>query len=181
VECKRLGLIVVKDYDIDEYIKDINYTSVLHDIGKMAIPSTILEKDGLLTEDERVLVRKHPIIGANYIKRIIDIFEDDPIYSSYINFLRIPYEICRHHHEHWDGSGYPDGLTGEAIPIPARIISVVDTYEAIRGKRAYIHTQKSHEETVKIIASEAGRQFDPKMVEAFLNVNYRFADMHSGQ
>ncbi len=177
-ECKRLGLFKVVYYDIDEYIKDINYTSVLHDIGKMAIPSAILEKDGELTTEEQQLVRKHPEIGANYIKRIIDIFEDDPVYSSYVNFLRIPYEICRHHHERWDGTGYPDGLVGEAIPMPARIISVVDTYEAIRGRRSYIHTKPSHQEAVDIIAAEAGMQFDPKVVEAFLNVNYRFESMH---
>jgi HD-GYP domain-containing protein (c-di-GMP phosphodiesterase class II) len=177
-ECKRLGLVKVKDYDVEEYVKDINYTSVLHDIGKMAIPSEILGKNGLLTDEEMKVMRRHPIIGANYIKRIIDLFEDDPVYSSYVSFLRIPYEICRHHHERWDGKGYPDGLSGNRIPLPARIVSVVDTYEAIRGKRSYVHVQKTHLEATDIVSAESGKQFDPDVVKAFMNVSGAFADMH---
>lgn len=177
-ECKRRGLIKVEGYSPEEYVKDINYTSVLHDIGKMAIPSGILEKDGALTKEELSLVRKHPEIGANYIKRIMDIFEDDPLFRSYVSFLRIPYEICRYHHEQWDGSGYPEGLSGDAIPLPARIVAVADTYEAIRGKRSYNHIPRTHQEALDIIAEQAGKQFDPKIVEAFLAVNHRFAGLH---
>lgn len=177
-ECKRLGLVRAEDYDIEEYVKDINYTSVLHDIGKMAIPASILSKDGLLTDEEKTIMKRHPIIGGDYIKRIIDIFEHDPVYCSYVSFLRIPFDICRHHHERWDGSGYPDSLRGDGIPISARIVSVVDTYEAIRGKRSYVHVQKSHQEAVEIIRAESGKQFDPEVVQAFMNVHESFATLH---
>jgi HD-GYP domain-containing protein (c-di-GMP phosphodiesterase class II) len=176
-ECKRMGLIRPKGYDPEEYMKDINYTSILHDIGKMGIPASLIEKETGLTDEEFALMRRHPEIGANYVRRIIGIFEDDPVYSSYVDFLRIPYAICRHHHERWDGSGYPDGLSGEDIPIAARIVAVADAYEAIRGKRAYTRVQKGHKEALDAIAAEAGKQFDPRVVEAFLNVDYRFADL----
>jgi len=176
-ECRRMGLISCEGYDPEEYVKDINYTSILHDIGKMAIPPGILEKDGSLTDEEMELVKRHPLIGAGYIRRIIDIFEDDPVYSSYVDFLRIPYAICRNHHERWDGTGYPDGLKGQAIPMPARIVCVADAYEAMRGRRSYNRTRRSHQEALDSIAAGAGSQFDPKVVEAFLNVDYRFADM----
>jgi HD-GYP domain-containing protein (c-di-GMP phosphodiesterase class II) len=174
MECNRLGLIKVTGYDVDEYVKDINYTSVLHDIGKMAIPSEILEKDEMLDISELETVKQHPVIGASYIKRIMVMFEADPLYSSYCSFLQIPWEICRYHHERWDGQGYPEALKGDAIPIAARIISVVDTYEALRGVRAYNHKRKTHEEALAIISNQAGMQFDPKIVQAFININYKF-------
>jgi HD-GYP domain-containing protein (c-di-GMP phosphodiesterase class II) len=179
-ECRRLGLIQTENYDLDEYVKDLSYTSVLHDIGKMAIPSEILEKDESLSPDEQSFVQKHPAIGASYLKRIIDMFQADSQFSSYCGFLMIPYEICLHHHERWDGSGYPDGLRGESIPIAARIIAVADTYEALRGNRIYNHNPKSHGECREIIQREAGRQFDPRVVEAFLNIDYLFATVYDG-
>ncbi len=179
LECKRLELIHPHNYDLDEYVKDINYTSVLHDIGKMAIPSEVLEKDEALTDEELNQVKQHPAIGATYIKRIIAMFETDPLYSSYCSFLQIPWEICRYHHERWDGGGYPEGLSGENIPIAARIISVVDTYEALRGIRAYNHQPKTHEEAFAIITAEAGQQFDPHIVEAFVNIHYKFDHVFS--
>lgn len=174
LECNRLGLIEPKNYDVDEYVKDINFTSVLHDIGKMAIPSDILEKDGVLTAEELASIKEHPVIGASYIKRIMDMFTADPLYSSYCGFLQIPWEICRYHHERWDGGGYPEGLSGTAIPIAARIVSVVDTYEALRGARKYNHTPKTHEEALLIVTGQAGLQFDPRIVEAFVNIHYKF-------
>jgi HD-GYP domain-containing protein (c-di-GMP phosphodiesterase class II) len=173
-ECKRLGLIKVKNYDIEEFVNDINFTSVLHDIGKMAIPNEILDKDGILTPEERTIIQKHPLIGASYIQKIIDMFQHDKTFSSYINFLKIPYDICKHHHEKWDGTGYPSGLKGNEIPISARIVSIVDTYEALRGYRIYNHKRKSHEQAIEIIKKESGKQFDPEIVEAFLNINQKF-------
>lgn len=174
LECKSLGLIHPLKYDQDEYVKDINYTAVLHDIGKMAIPRDILEKDETLSDEELGMIRQHPSIGATYIKRIMMMFEADPLYISYCSFLQIPWEICKYHHERWDGKGYPEGLTGEKIPVAARIISIVDTYEALRGVRAYNHQRKTHNEAVDIIKEQSGSQFDPSVVEAFLNINYKF-------
>jgi len=178
LECRRMSLIHPVDYDADDYVKDINYTAVLHDIGKMSVPREILEKDDSLTNEEFALIKKHPEAGASYIKKIMDGFASDPQYAAYCNFLQIPWEICRHHHEHWNGSGYPDRLSGEAIPIAARIVAVVDTYEALRGVRTYNHQRKTHTEAVDIIKKEADIQFDPRIVEAFLNISYKFAKVH---
>ncbi len=177
-ECKRLGLIQVQDYDLEEYVKDISYTSVLHDIGKMAIPSEILEKDDRLNRQELEVVIRHPAIGASYIKKIMDMFSADPQYASYCGFLQIPWEICRYHHERWDGKGYPDGLAGSAIPVAARIVSVVDTYEALRGERVYNHEPKDHQGALDIIQAAAGEQFDPQIVEALLSIGYKFEQVY---
>lgn len=168
-ECLRLGIVKVDNYDLEEYVKDINYTSVLHDIGKMGIPSELLSKENKLTPEEIEIVRKHSKIGAEYIHKIIKVFLNHPAYSLYVDFLRVPYEICLYHHERWDGKGYPEGLKGELIPISARIVSVADTYDAIRANRSYQGSQ-SHEKAVNIIKSEAGKQFDPNIVKAFENI-----------
>ena len=174
LECERVGLIKVEDYDTDEFIKDVTYTSVLHDIGKMGIPNEILSKEEALTEEEKDIMRTHTQIGANYIRKIIDNFKEDNSFSLYINFLKIPYNICLYHHERWDGKGYPSGLKENFIPIEARIVSVADTYDAIRAHRVYSHSKKSHQDVVDIITKESGKQFDPQIVEAFLNVSDKF-------
>lgn len=169
-ECLKLGLIDINDYDAAEYVKDINYTSVLHDIGKMGVPNYLLSKESKLTPDEKKIITTHTTIGANYIKKIIDYLATDPNYSSYTYFLMIPYEICLYHHERWDGKGYPERLSGKNIPVSARIVSVADTYDAIRGNRAYT-TPRTHEEAMSIIKKESGKQFDPDIVKALENVS----------
>ncbi len=168
-ECKRLNYIEIENYDLEEYIKDINYTSVLHDIGKMAIPKDILSKNTKLTDDELRVIKNHTIIGSEYIRKIMNSFSTMHGFISYIDFLQIPYQICLYHHEKWNGTGYPSKLAGNDIPIPARIVSVADTYDAIRATRSY-DKNRPHSEAVDIIRSESGKQFDPKVVEAFLNV-----------
>jgi HD-GYP domain-containing protein (c-di-GMP phosphodiesterase class II) len=176
-ECTRKGLIRIEDYDPEEYAKDINYTSALHDIGKMGIPSYILEKDGALTNMEREIIKTHTVIGAEYIQKIIDLFKDDPSYSGYLNFLLIPHDICLYHHERWDGNGYPNKLKSENIPLPARIISIVDSYDAMRGIRIYNHKRKSHQEACKEIEKEMGKQFDPNLAEVFLNISHNIESL----
>lgn len=170
-ECKRIGLIKPDNYDPEEYIKDINYTSVLHDIGKVGLPQELLTKESALTEEEKSIIKQHTKIGAEYIHKIIKVLFEDPQYSLYVDFLRVPYEICLYHHERWDGKGYPEGLSGEDIPISARIVSVADTYDAIRANRSY-DASRSHRDAVEIIRKESGKQFDPKIVEAFLNISH---------
>ncbi len=115
----------------------------LHDLGKIAIPDEVLKKQGLLTGDEWLLMHQHPLIGENICK---------PLRS-----LRMVLPIIRHHHEHWNGSGYPDHLAGEAIPLLARILQVVDVYDALRTERPYkpAHTHKEALETMRAEA-EAG-------------------------
>ncbi len=168
-ECKRLNIIKIDNYDLEEYIKDINYTSVLHDIGKMAISKDILTKKEKLNDEEKKIIMNHTVIGSEYIRKIMNFFSKMHGFMSYIDFLNIPYQICLYHHEKWDGTGYPKKLAGDKIPIAARIVSVADTYDAIRASRSY-DKHRPHEEAVKIISKEAGKQFDPQVVEAFLNI-----------
>jgi len=175
-ECARLELVDPGNYGMAEYMKDINYTSVLHDIGKMGTPKEILEKKGKLTAEEFEEIKKHPAHGAAYIKKMIDMFQDDPGFRGYEGFLRIPYDICLRHHERWDGTGYPGKLAGKAIPFSARVVSLVDCYDAMRAKRSY-NKPKTHAECVRVITEESGKQFDPSIVKAFLNIESKFDEL----
>lgn len=175
-ECRRRGLLRAGDRDIDEYVKDIQYTAVLHDIGKLGVPRSILAKPAKLTPHEFEIIKLHTTRGAGYIKRIIRHLSASPGYASYLGFLDIPYNICMHHHERWDGQGYPAGLAGDAIPLPARIVAVADTYDAIRMHRVY-KAARSHQEALDIIHSEEGAQFDPAVVTAFLAIEPLLMDI----
>lgn len=168
-ECMKMDIIKVNDYDLRQYVKDLIFTSVFHDIGKMGIPNDILEKENSLTNGEKEIIMNHTIIGASYIQKIIDFLKEKPRFSSYLKFLQIPYEICLYHHERWDGNGYPEKLKDDQIPLSARIVGVADAYDAFRGKRRY-HDQKTHEQAVNMIKEEAGKQFDPDVVQAFLKI-----------
>jgi HD-GYP domain-containing protein (c-di-GMP phosphodiesterase class II) len=169
MECKRLGMLNPRNYGLTDYINDISYTSVLHDIGKAAIPKELIQKQTTLTKEEFAVIQQHPRHGASYIKKIIDMFKTDPAFTGYTVFLTIPYQICLHHHERWDGRGYPSKLAGQNIPFPARVVAIVDAYDAMRAQRSY-NRRKSHQECLAVLREESGRQFDPKLVEAFLNI-----------
>ncbi|HEX9077812.1 MAG TPA: GAF domain-containing protein, partial [Anaerolineae bacterium] len=136
-------------------LEDLRYGSLLHDIGKIGVPDAILQKQGLLTTAEWEEMRRHPEVGEQIIKPIPR--------------LMGAAGVVRHHHEHYDGSGYPDGLAGEAIPLGARILAVADAYGAIVDKRVYKQAQ-SHEGALAEIARHAGTQFDPLVVEAFFKI-----------
>jgi diguanylate cyclase (GGDEF)-like protein/putative nucleotidyltransferase with HDIG domain len=127
--------------------------ALLHDIGKIGVPAYILNKPGKLTEHEFEQMKMHTIIGADML--------------SNVDFRYPVVPIVRHHHERWDGRGYPDGLTGEAIPITARILTLVDNYDALRSDRPY-KTGMTREEALAYIKQNAGTFFDPKLVEIFL-------------
>lgn len=126
----------------------------LHDIGKMHIPDGILGKTGPLTEEERGLVQQHAAVGARLVAKV-----GEPAIT----------EAVRHHHEAWDGSGYPLGLAGESIPLFARIIAVADAYDAMVSARPY-RASLGHGVAIRTLQEEAGRQFDPRIVESFLEV-----------
>ena len=136
-----------------EDVEMLRMSAALHDVGKVKIPNVILHKPGRLTDDERDLVQQHPVIGAS----IVAIIGDEQIV-----------EAVRHHHERWDGDGYPDGIAGTAIPLFSRVITVADTYDAIRSNRSY-RRGASRDEAVLVLTKEAGHQLDADVVEAFLS------------
>ena len=137
----------------EKELRALHAGALLHDIGKLAVPEYILNKPGKLTEAEFAKMKIHPTVGGDILKRV--------------NFPYPVEDIVRYHHEKWDGSGYPKGLKGEAIPLIARIISVVDFYDATRCDRPYRKGMK-REESLALLRSMVGSAFDPKVVETFI-------------
>jgi putative two-component system response regulator len=153
--------------DLDQQmIHNIFMTSPLHDIGKVGIPDRILLKPGRLTEPEFDLMKTHTTIGAD---TLMGAYEKAP----HANYLKVAAEIARHHHEKYDGSGYPDGLTGEAISLPSRIFALADVYDALRTPRPY-KGPFSHDKAKAIIVEGRGSHFDPMVVDAFLSCQEAF-------
>ena len=142
------------------YIEDLVKAAPLHDIGKVGIEDSILRKPGKLTEAEFEKIKKHCELGA-------EILETALAETPFMTFLDVAIQLVRHHHERWDGKGYPHGLAGEAIPIAARIMALSDVYDALRSKRHY-KDSIPHKESVDIIIQGSGSQFDPKIVDAFI-------------
>ena len=140
-------------------LRALHAGALLHDIGKLAVPEYILNKPGKLTEAEFAKMKIHPTVGGDILKRV--------------NFPYPVEDIVRYHHEKWDGSGYPKGLKGEGIPLVARIISVVDFYDATRCDRPYRKGMK-REESLALLRSMVGSAFDPKVVEMFIQHVERF-------
>ena len=139
----------------------------LHDIGKIGVPDNILLKPGPLDEDEMTLMKTHTVTGSEIIRQLM---VDGSDY-----YLQYCYEICRYHHEWWDGSGYPDNLSGTEIPLIARIVAVVDVYDALVSERCY-KKRISHEKAVAIIGEGAGTQFDPVIVDVLLKEEAELAN-----
>ncbi len=140
---------------VDPQLTDIRRGAMLHDVGKIGIPDDILRKPGPLDEDEWKIMRMHPDLGHRMLKDIA--------------FLEKPAEIVLAHQEKWDGSGYPNGLAGEAIPIGARIFAAADTFDAMTSDRPYRKALPYEKARAELIAF-SGTQFDPGVVEAFLRV-----------
>jgi putative two-component system response regulator len=134
-------------------LKGVVFGALLHDIGKIGVSDAILTKAGPLTAHEWHEMRQHPVIGERICEPLASAAEFAP--------------IVRHHHERWDGTGYPDGLRGESIPIGARIVGLVDAYDAIIHDRPY-RPARSIEEALDELTREAGAQFDPELVRLFL-------------
>lgn len=136
-------------------LQQLSATAMMHDIGKILVPESVLSRPRKPTRFERILLDLHPTLGA--------------LLASYFNLpaeLRIRTE---HHHERWDGRGYPHRLGGTDIPLMARIVQVADTYDAMIAKRPY-NQPRTHAEAVAELRAESGKQFDPRVVEAFLDV-----------
>jgi len=139
----------------------VRYAAILHDIGKIGVSDYILSKPGDLTKEEKKKMQKHSQIGADIVTQI-DSFKEAS-------------KLVYHHHERYNGQGYPEGLRGEDIPLGARIIAVVDAYDAMTSRRPY-RKAYSREEAVAELKKNIGTQFDGKVVEAFLRVIERDAN-----
>jgi HD-GYP domain-containing protein (c-di-GMP phosphodiesterase class II) len=139
----------------DRFLEHLHIASLLHDIGKIGIPEHILNKKGDLTIGERNRIKEHPIIGATILEPLKE--------------LDIPKLGVRHHHERFDGSGYPDGLKGDSIPLVASIISVADTFDAMITDRSY-RLRLSKEEAINEIRRVSGRQLDPHITSIFIEL-----------
>lgn len=149
--------------DLDEQtISLISKSAPLHDIGKVGIPDHVLLKAGKLTPEEWDIMKTHAAIGADAIRRA----EADTCAS--VRFLDYAKQVARHHHERWDGGGYPDGLAGEAIPLAARLMAVADVFDALISKRVYKQAF-NFDEARQIMASQGGKHFDPDLLAAFLD------------
>ena len=156
---ERVGKLVVAMAEeikmSEEKIQSLKYAAVLHDVGKIGVSEIILNKEEKLLDSEWEAIRSHPVIGQTIIKGIKFMFDIG--------------EVVRHHHERFDGNGYPDGIKGAEIPLESRIISVADTYDAITTDRSY-RKGITHDEAIEELKRVAGSQLDPEIVEIFCKV-----------
>jgi len=157
---RRFALALAEEAGIDDerMLEAIEAAALLHDIGKLGIPDRLLNKPGPLTPDEFDQVKQHVVIGADILRAV-------PVPSP----LAL---IVRHHHENWDGTGYPDGLEGEAIPVGARVLSIVDCYDALTSDRPY-RLALSHGSAIAMIHERRGTMYEPAIVDAFLRIVQR--------
>lgn len=155
--CRRLaeyaGLVAERLHFPENELEVVRLGAALHDMGKIVVPDSILKKPGKLTPEEYAIVKQHCYSGGQICKRV--------------GFLMNAYPIVYHHHERWDGKGYPDGLKGDKIPMGARIVAVVDAYDAMTTDRPYREAMPL-EEVWSILRDGAGMQWDPRMVETFI-------------
>ena len=155
----------------DETIALLYKSAPLHDISKVGISDAILQKPGKLTAEEWVVMKRHCQYGRDAIA-----LAEAEMGDTAGSFLRYAREIAYGHHEKWDGSGYPQGLAGEVIPLSARLMAVADVYDALISKRVY-KPAYPHEQAIGMIAAEHGRHFDPYAVDALLAIEDRFRDI----
>jgi putative two-component system response regulator len=154
----------------EDVIQLLFKSAPLHDVGKVATPDAILLKKGKLTPEEWVVMKQHCAYGRNAIVQAENALGG----AVDASFLRYAAEIAYGHHERWDGSGYPEGLAGEAIPVSARLMAVADVYDALISRRVY-KAPFPHEQAIEMIVAEKGSHFDPDIVDALLLVASDFA------
>lgn len=149
----------------DLFIRNIYDCSVLHDIGKVGIPDAILQKQGPLTDEEYSTMKLHTVIGYNTLREAVSEIKDSP-------FVSMALDIILHHHENWDGSGYPAGLSKEEIPLCSRIVAFADYYDALVSKRPYKEAFTSQEAKEIILLNK--HKFDPTIIDVFLENEEEF-------
>ena len=148
-------------------VQAIESAAPLHDIGKVAVPDSVLNKPGQLTPEERAQMQAHTTIGADTLAEV------SARYPFATGFFHTAIDIARHHHERWDGGGYPDRLAGDAIPLPARLVALGDVYDALRGRRIY-KPALSHRTAVEQILERSPGHFDPALLAVFARVSEQF-------
>lgn len=148
----------------DDDVELIKLAAPMHDTGKIGTPDHILKKPGKLDADEWVIMKQHAMIGYEILSK-----SDEPLFTAAAS-------IARHHHEKWDGSGYPDGLSGEKIPLFARIVAVADVFDAVTTRRAY-KAPWTTEEAFALIESSKGSHFDPELATLFLSIKDRILEI----
>ena len=153
---------IYTDQLTDSFIEDVVHSAPLHDVGKIQIPDEVLNKPGKLTEEEFERMKKHTSAGGEIIQQAIGVISEDS--SGYLKEAR---NLARYHHEKWDGTGYPEGLSGEEIPLSARIMAVADVFDALVSKRSY-KEEFPFGKALQIIREGAGSHFDPNVARAFL-------------
>lgn len=162
-EASYFAMALVSALDLPpQEVEGVRLGAILHDIGKIKIPSEILTKRSSLTPEEYAVIKQHPTIGAQML---------EPFHT-----LKPVARIIKHHHERWDGRGYPDGLRGTAIPLGSRIVSLIDTYHAIVSNRPY-RKALGKEEAIRRLRAVSGEQFDPSLVEIFVNLLSYFSSV----
>ena len=153
-----------------EFVRLIYQTTPLHDIGKVAIPDSVLLKPGKLDGQEMSVMRTHAELGAQTLEASLQRFPN-------VRFLQMARDIAMSHHERWDGKGYPRGLAAEQIPLCARIVALADVYDALTSRRVY-RDALSHAQTKTLILLERGTHFDPDIIDAFLRIEAQFVAIH---
>ena len=146
-----------------DYIEDLCKAAPLHDVGKIKIPDSILQKPGRLTPEEFEIMKQHTTESRTIIQMIIGDVEDE-------HYVRIVEDIALYHHERWDGTGYPTGLAGDAIPLAARIMAVADVFDALYEERCYKPPVRPIERIMQIMSEGRGTQFDPVIIDVFMEM-----------
>lgn len=157
------------EYNLTEHtISIICNAAALHDVGKIAIPDSILLKPGRLTAEEMEIMKTHTTTGCDILSSLTNVAEQE--------YLRYAHNICHYHHERWDGNGYPEGLSGEDIPICAQVVGIADVYDALTTKRVYKDAYSFSQAVNMILKGECGA-FSPKLLECFKHVTHRFEEL----
>lgn len=163
----------IEEFQSYEFRSSVTLASILHDIGKLAVPQGLLQKPGKLTVQEFELVKTHTVAGRVLLQSPFLRGSHNTPPSQY---LEIAAAIAGSHHERWDGTGYPEGLAGNRIPMAARVVAIADVYDALRSRRPYKEGW-THAATVAYIERQAGSQFDPELVDVFLSVSDQFEEV----
>lgn len=154
-----------------DFVNNLRMAAPMHDIGKIAIPDAILQKPGRLTQEEIDIMKTHAAKGGEIIRRTF-------ANVSSPEYTKVCYEVAMHHHEKWNGLGYPLGLHGENIPLSARIMAVADVFDALSEKRCYKEPLPL-DACFDIIKNKSGEDFDPQIVELFLSIKDDIMDIHA--